>query len=553
VDAGLSSVLDAREREAPVRLGASVVAGLLLGHSLGWGFTLAWFGGYVAAQGFEQVCRRLHHRRPGRLTRALALASLSLNLGAYGLIGIRFCLAMSTVGLGCCALMLGALVLTTLRVTRVSKAAFGASMWPLAVYAFAAPLFLPQPLPASSLVNYEALALVLMAYSLITWRQSILALQAEQKVLRELEAARVAAETANAAKGEFLANMSHEIRTPLNGVLAMAQLMAKGELDLPQREKLDVIRASGQDLLHVINDILDVSKIEAGKLELEVISFDTEAMLEATLAGFAAVAERKLIALQLEIAAGARGMRQGDPSRVRQILNNFVSNALKFTPEGGRVLISIEGEGAQGRGGLTLAVRDSGIGIPPEKMPMLFQKFTQVDASTTRQFGGTGLGLAICRELAALMGGEHARPGLDLLRRPAAGLRGRGGRPAGRRFRGLRRPRAAAGRPGARGGGQPDQPHRARHHHGRVRLRAHPDLRRGRGGRGLGAGGVRPHPHGRADARPGRRRRNGGDPRRRSAPGPPAHPHHRALGQRLLPPDPGVQARGHGRPRRQAD
>ena len=217
--------------------------------------------------------------------------------------------------------------------------------------------------------------------------------------------AKHAAEAANRAKSEFLANMSHELRTPLNGVLTMAQLMARGDLEVSQREKLDIIRASGQELLHVINDILDFSKIEAGKLELETIEFDPEKVLEGTLAGFAAVAERKQIELHLEVAPDARGLRLGDPSRLRQIVNNYVSNALKFTSQGS-VRIRIAGDGKAGREGLTIAVRDSGVGVPPEKMALLFQKFSQVDASTTRQFGGTGLGLAICRELAALMGGR---------------------------------------------------------------------------------------------------------------------------------------------------
>jgi signal transduction histidine kinase/ActR/RegA family two-component response regulator len=406
VDAGLITVMGARTREAPVRLGVSLAAALILAHSLGWPFTTGWFVTYLLAQGLERGCAWAHRARPGPLTRALALTALSVNCAIYGVIGLRFCAVMSSTGLGCCALLLGTLVLTTLRVTRASKAAFGASVWPLFAYAFAAPLATARSVALADLLNYETLALVLLGYSLITWRQTVRAQAEEQLVLKELDAARIAAETANAAKSEFLANMSHEIRTPLNGVLAMAQLMAKGDLHAPQREKLDVIRASGQDLLHVINDILDFSKIEAGKLELEVITFDTEQVLEGALAGFAAVAERKLIALQLEVSPTARGLRQGDPSRVRQILNNFVSNALKFTPEGGRVLIGIEGEGVEGHAGLTLSVKDSGVGIPPEKMASLFQKFTQVDASTTRRFGGTGLGLAICRELAVLMGGR---------------------------------------------------------------------------------------------------------------------------------------------------
>ena len=140
---------------------------------------------------------------------------------------------------------------------------------------------------------------------------------------------------ASQAKSEFLANMSHEIRTPLNGILTMAQVMAHGELSSAQRDLLCIVRQSGQDLLHLINDILDFSKIEAGKLELEQTEFDPEKVLESTLAGFAALAEKKDLQLWLDVAPSARGLRRGDPARLRQIVANFVSNALKFTDRGG--------------------------------------------------------------------------------------------------------------------------------------------------------------------------------------------------------------------------
>jgi PAS domain S-box-containing protein len=231
---------------------------------------------------------------------------------------------------------------------------------------------------------------------------------------RELEEARLAADASNRAMSEFIANMSHEIRTPLNGVLAMAQLLCRGDPRPDQREKLSVIRASSQDLLRVINDILDFSKIEAGKLDIEWIDFDLENALESALSSFAILAERSQISLYLEVAPNARGLRRGDPVRLRQILNNLVSNALKFTKEGS-VRIRIVGQGCDGRDGLLISVADTGLGIPGDKLALLFQKFTQIDASTTRKFGGTGLGLAICKELATLMGGRvwaESEPGV---------------------------------------------------------------------------------------------------------------------------------------------
>ena len=223
--------------------------------------------------------------------------------------------------------------------------------------------------------------------------------------MNELTHARDAAEAANVQKSQFLANMSHEIRTPLNGVLAMAQIMALGDMASEQRERLTVIRKSGEALLEILNDILDVSKIEAGKLELDVIEFDLEQIVKSAFDGFTAVAERKSLVLDLELTATAVGTRLGDPARLRQIIVNLLSNALKFTAEG-RVSVRVEGAGEGGADGVSVTVRDTGIGMAPEKLHLLFQKFTQLDASTTRQFGGTGLGLSICHELATLMGGE---------------------------------------------------------------------------------------------------------------------------------------------------
>jgi two-component system, sensor histidine kinase len=221
----------------------------------------------------------------------------------------------------------------------------------------------------------------------------------QRRAARRLRAAEQAAVAASAAKSTFLATMSHEIRTPLNGVLGMAQAMAADGLPDHQRERLGVIRQSGESLLAILNDVLDLSKIEAGKLELELVEFDLADIARGVHATFSAVASEKGVAFSLDVGP-ARGRYLGDPVRLRQILSNLISNALKFTHEGEIGVSAVYAGGV-----LSIAVTDTGIGIAPDNLDKLFTKFDQLDSSTTRRFGGTGLGLAICHELTQLMGG----------------------------------------------------------------------------------------------------------------------------------------------------
>ena len=223
----------------------------------------------------------------------------------------------------------------------------------------------------------------------------------ERASARALEAAVLASEAANRAKSAFLATMSHEIRTPLNGVLGMAQAMAADSLSPAQRERVGVIRASGDLLLAILNDVLDLSKIEAGKLELETAEFSLADVMKGAQSAFTDLAHRKGLSFSLRIDAAAEGVYLGDSTRLRQILYNLISNGLKFT-EAGEVRVHVSREGER----LNFRVSDTGIGVTADKLQGLFCKFTQGDVSTTRRFGGTGLGLAICRELAQMMGGD---------------------------------------------------------------------------------------------------------------------------------------------------
>lgn len=215
-----------------------------------------------------------------------------------------------------------------------------------------------------------------------------------------------AAQAASLAKTQFLTNMSHEVRTPLNGIMGMVELLLESPLDAAQREYVETLQLSGLDMIRIVDDLLDISRIEAGKVQLESISFHPRVLVEEAVAPFLPQARRKHLQISTEVEAEVPATLQGDPTRLRQILTNLISNGIKFT-ERGRVTVRLTQDGVGPAGWrLRFAVRDTGIGIPEQKFPLLFLKFSQLDSSTTRRFGGTGLGLAIVKELVSLMKGQ---------------------------------------------------------------------------------------------------------------------------------------------------
>jgi signal transduction histidine kinase len=391
-----------RKRDTRVILPLTLLAA---GGSLVWldlTFSVAWAGvmlGLLLAN--HIVCSRLLAGPvPGpRAEATLALFTLVKTLG-YGTMPLALLLTGDETASVAAMAMVGAVALSAAAELPASRLISGSALAAIGVVT-AAGLLLSEHHSSWLQVLVAAIAVISMfAYVL----EAALHREAIEHALADARDQALAqervADAANAAKSAFLANISHEIRTPLNGVLGMSQVMARDTLTLPQRERLEVISESGEALLALLNNVLDLSKIEAGQMAVEAVPFELENILGSAQATFAPLAEARGVGLELMLDEGVRGRFQGDPNRLRQVIFNLVSNAVKFTDQG-QITLGAAMEPA----GLRLWVEDTGPGMTPEEIKGLFVRFAQLDPSIPRRHGGTGLGLAISRELCALMGG----------------------------------------------------------------------------------------------------------------------------------------------------
>jgi signal transduction histidine kinase/CheY-like chemotaxis protein len=423
LDARFAAVGAESYRMAPTRAAIAVALGLVAGCAVGWPITGAWAAFLVICESWSVLATRpiAMGRVAGSTLTNYFWCSL-FGVPAWTLYGLILWTGPTE---GCAfaaiAFWCGQLLYAQNFCTKSPLAAVQAGL-PSVLAPLVFPLLIPRLHGGDQVIVMAMLALccghavnaaldnMRTARKLeAATRELIAGKQAAEAARAEMAGAKAEAEAANQAKSSFLATMSHEIRTPLNGVLGMTQAMAMDKLSRAQRARLDVISASGATLLAILNDVLDLSKIEAGMLTLESIEFDLGEVVRGVGQAFEAAAAREGLALRIDIGR-AEGTYLGDPTRIRQILFNLVSNALKFTREGE---IAVTAEIARDR--LQLVVSDTGEGIAPDKLAGLFTRFTQAEASTNRRFGGTGLGLAICHELAGLMGGAIAvtsRPGV---------------------------------------------------------------------------------------------------------------------------------------------
>lgn len=419
----IGEALRQRAGQWRTRIGFSLLIALAFWPMVGLRFALIWTIAYVLVQAGERFVTAVWTASP-RLRGRLAPIGVSLVLSSnllFAVFALRQAMTLETQGLVCAALLLSGALINGVMVTAGSRSITAASLGPHLCALAALPVFMrlryDQPLPALQLL---VAGLLLTAATVAAVRGLSATLARRRTAEATAVAERRLAEAASRAKSDFIANMSHEIRTPLNGVIGMARALSRADLPSREKEQSLLLVESGEALRVLLNDMLDLSKIEAGKLTIDARPFALRPMLEGVTRLFEPAAAAKGLTVSLEIAPGLAGTWIGDEARIRQVLSNLVSNAVKFTSTGGLVVSAAASDGSTAPGsvaGLRLAVADTGPGIDPAQMDRLFQKFVQLDESSTRRHGGTGLGLALCADLTSLMEGE-----IQVRRAPGGGM-----------------------------------------------------------------------------------------------------------------------------------
>ena len=399
-DLGLAKTMLARRNGLRTRMMFAAIYAVAFAPVAGWAPSALWIAGYSLLQACEYYLFASERARARPVRSNLALAMLALNSVVYGSLAVLAILSKGAWGLTCGGLFLAGAVLNTVVTNQRSQAAYVASMAPFGIYLLIT-AGLAWAISGTSTygVAVGIVGVLLVFSSTILWRAAADGIESQRRAREEAERGRSAAEAAADAKSAFIAMVSHELRTPISAILAGAEAIERrGGSDASDGA---LIAESGRMMRTLLNDLLDLSKMEAGRMSVETIAFDLSALVADTAGFWRAEAEKKGLVLErlgLETLPGAVA---GDPTRLRQILNNLISNAIKFTPSGA-VTMTVTCEGSA----YGFAVSDTGKGMTPEELSRLFAPFEQGQVSTARTHGGTGLGLSISRELARLMGGD---------------------------------------------------------------------------------------------------------------------------------------------------
>jgi signal transduction histidine kinase/ActR/RegA family two-component response regulator len=406
----LARVMTVRHRQFAVRVVvAAVVSGMFFGFT-GWAFASIWFSTYLALQLFElKLFSGANHEEilqsPFRYRGTLYL--LAVNTLLFGAFGLQEAMTGGAWGVSCACLLWAGSIMNSVVVSNGSKDAFLYQAVPAALFYLTAPLFtLAAGAPwidAGAIIVAGALNVMV---GVTVWGASQKLYEAEHAASLELERKKAEAEAATAAKSAFVAMVSHELRTPISAIMAGSSEVERNAADANLRSNGQLIGDSARMMRTLLNDLLDLSKIEAGRMSVEVITYDLRGLVLDSIRFWSRETQKKGLRLRLEGAARLPQWVMGDPTRLRQILNNLFSNAIKFTGEGSVTLSLSVVDNISGGVQVGFQMIDTGPGMTAEQVGRLFTAFEQLGASTARTHGGTGLGLAISRDLAQLMGGD---------------------------------------------------------------------------------------------------------------------------------------------------